>query len=54
MRHDRTVLHVAIVRWQRHFTSATRSDQGATAVELGLISALIAVAILMIVVALGF
>ncbi|MCX6433472.1 MAG: Flp family type IVb pilin [Actinobacteria bacterium] len=54
MRHHLTVLRVATARWRRHLTVAVRTDRGASAVEYGLIGAMISVAILMVVVVLGF
>ena len=54
MRHDLPVPHSSMARWRCLFAGITHSDRGATAVEYGLIGALIAVAILMVVVVVGF
>ena len=53
MRYHLSVLPASMTRWQRPFSVAVRGDRGASAVEYGLIVALIAVAVLMAVVVLG-
>ncbi len=53
MRHHLQVLHASVPRWRRSLPLDVRSDRGASAVEYGLIVALIAVVILMSVVLLG-
>ena len=52
MRHLAT-LHLAFSRWQSAMSEKERGDRGATAVEYGLLVALIAIVIIVAVVFLG-